>query len=492
MQNFPKIKDFPTLRKLLEEFPESEVFLVGGAVRDTLLGKKITDIDILVRNVEPSNLEDFLAEHGRVVFAGRSFGVWKFNEIGKPRNEIYDIALPRTEFSMHKQGIYKDFKIATNPALRVEEDLKRRDFTINAIAYNLSSERIIDPHDGIGDLKRKTIKCVGDPALRFSEDYSRILRAIRFSIQLGFEIDKPTEKEIKKNITKINNEYKGKRIVPFEIISEEFLKSLKKNPVLTIDKWSELGAASEILPEIEEMKGCAQPENWHNEGDVWTHTRMALKNLYSEEFEKEFPNQEIDLELIVATLFHDIGKPYTIETPEKDKTDRIRFNDHDAIGASITKIVLERIKASSPPDIGIDIENVSWLVKHHMTIVHGDPEFMRPNTIEKYFFKPEKPSKNLLKLMFTDGLSTIGQDGKGLTEKFYKLKKKMEEIKIKTKSQGNTLVKPLVTGDDIIKELKLKPSKKIGQILEKLRTKQLNGEISTREEALSELKKYED
>ena len=186
---FPKLTAFPALASLVEEFPKTEVFLVGGAVRDILLGKKITDIDLLVRNITGDELGDFLAKVGRVLFAGKQFGVWKFNEIGKPRNEVYDIALPRTEFSLHKQGMYRDFTVKTNPRLPIEEDLARRDFTVNAMAYNLATETLIDPHAGQADLNNRLIRSVGAASDRFQEDYSRMLRAIRFSLQLGFAIE---------------------------------------------------------------------------------------------------------------------------------------------------------------------------------------------------------------------------------------------------------------------------------------------------------------
>src|SRR3989338_7043292 len=114
---FPKITAFPALAELVKEYKGAEVYLVGGAGRDILLGKKVTDFDMVVRNVSGDDLEDWLASRGRVVFAGKTFGVWKFNEIGQPKNYIYDISLPRTEFSLHKQGIYKDFKVKTNPKL---------------------------------------------------------------------------------------------------------------------------------------------------------------------------------------------------------------------------------------------------------------------------------------------------------------------------------------------------------------------------------------
>lgn len=485
--NFPKISAFPSLSSLSEEFPKAEIFLVGGAVRDILLGKKVTDIDILARNISAEELEDFLAGHGRVVFAGRRFGVFKFNEIGKPKDEIYDIALPRTEFSMHKQGIYQDFDIKTDPGLPIEKDLERRDFTINAMAYNLITEKLIDPHQGQQDLEDKLIRCVGKPKQRFEEDYSRMLRALRFSLQLDFEIEKNTLAQIKEMMPNINNEIDEKRVLPYEVISEEFLKSLKQNPADTIRLWDSSNALLEYMPELLKMKNCTQPDNWHTEGDAWEHAIMSLEKLYSDEFKKEF-NEKPNLELIIAALFHDIGKPYTIKTPEKDNVDRIRFDEHDLVGAKITKQILERVKISAPPEIGVDPTCVFWLVAHHMLLVHGKPDELNPKTIEKYFFSDRHPSENLMKLIFVDALATIAEDGQPITDLFFKLKERIAQIKKATKSHGTKLAKPLISGHDVMTELNLKPSEKVGKIMQDIRQKQLDGELNTKQDAINYLK----
>ncbi|OJI06886.1 hypothetical protein BK004_01975 [bacterium CG10_46_32] len=485
---FPKLTAFPALASLVEEFPKTEVFLVGGAVRDTLLGKKITDIDLLVRNITGDELGDFLARVGRVVFAGKQFGVWKFNEIGRPREEVYDIALPRTEFSMHKQGIYKDFKVRTNPRLPIEEDLSRRDFTINAMAYNLVEEKLIDPHQGQEDLKNKLIRTVGSSKERFQEDYSRILRAIRFSVQLGFAIEKQTLATATQMMPQINNSIDGKRVLPHEVIAEEFLKSLAANPAKAIMLWDKTHALRETLPEILETKGCVQPDNWHTEGDVWTHTLIALSKLSSEEFKKEFNNEKPDLELVLAVLFHDVGKPYTIKTPEKDGADRIRFDGHDEVGAKVTKEALDRIRISAPPGVGVSADHVAWMISHHMLLVHGKPETLRADTIEKYFFSHRWPSRNFLKLLYVDGIATIGHDGNGMTNLYDTLKERITEIKKKTGSHGTKLVKPLLTGKDVMDTLHREPGPTIGTILQEIRAKQLSGDLTSKADALEYLK----
>lgn len=481
---FPKITAFPALAELASEFKDTCVYLVGGAVRDILLGKKVTDVDLVVRNVSGDELEDFLATRGRVVFAGKTFGVWKFHEIGKPKDEVYDIALPRTEFSLHKQGIYKDFNVQTNPKLPIEDDLGRRDFTVNAMAYDLTAEKLIDKHGGQKDLAAKIIRTVGEPSDRFQEDFSRMLRALRFSLQLGFAIEPKTLNTIKSMVPNLNNELEGKRVLPYEVIAEELLKSLKVDPAKTLDLWDEVGAIGEIMPELLKMKGCPQPENWHTEGDVWEHTRLGLANLSSEKFKKEFGDKAVDLELILAVLFHDAGKPYTIRTPAKDGTDRIRYDEHDTVGADIAKKVLTRLKVAAPPNISAKPNRVAWAVRYHMLAVHGNPADMRPTTIEKYFFSRTQPSQTLLKLMLVDGLATVNQEGNGMSDRFGLVKNRMQEIKMRTNSHGTSLVKALVNGGDIMEKLDIKAGPKIGEILELVRQKQLAGEIKSRSKAL--------
>ncbi len=462
---------------------------MGGSVRDILLGKKITDIDFLVRNVTADELGEFLARHGRVALAGKQFGVWKFNEIGRPRNEVYDIALPRTEFSMHKQGMYRDFAVKTNPRLPVEVDLSRRDFTVNAMAFDLIDEKLIDPHGGGKDLRDKLIRTVDHAADRFQEDYSRMLRAIRFSLQLGFAIEEETLATIKAMLPQINRMVDGKRVLPYEVIAEEFLKSLGADAAEALKRWDATGALAQTIPELLEMKGCSQPENWHTEGDVWEHALLALEKLSSDAFQKEFNGEKPDLELTLAVLFHDIGKPYTVKTPEQDGVARVRFDGHDEVGAKVTREVLNRLRVSAPPDVGTSSDNVVWMVEHHMLLVHGEPEKLRPDTIEKYFFSQNRPSRNFLKLLYIDGAATVGPDGKGMTGLYERMKARIAEIKKQTGSHGLKLAKPLLSGGDVMDALNLAPGPEIGKILEDVRAKQLAGVLKSKADALAYIKK---
>ena len=516
---FLKEKKFDFVNELKKEIPQSEIFLVGGAVRDTLLHRRVNDYDFIVRKVDANNLGKFLSKLGKVELVGKRFGVFKF----WPKNESHnnppiEIALPRREHAFGTGG-YRDVEVQSDPNLSVKEDLSRRDFTINAIALkinNLGKLEIIDPFNGQSDLKRKLIKAVRNPEKRFKEDYSRILRGIRFACQLnnffvkdestaGWKIEEKTWEAIKKNmqfINKINRrleliknglkdepEIVENRIVPYEVIAKELLKSFYFNPVLAFDLYDESGAFKELIPELLKMKNCPQPKNFHSEGDVWTHTRLALEKLSSSKFKKQFGSKHPSEQLILATLFHDIGKPYTIKTPEKDGTDRIRFNKHDTVGAEIAKKICQRLRFSTPQNLGVDSEKISWLVGHHMLLVQGDISKMRSNTIEKYFFNPKNPGEDLLKLSFVDISATIPEVGQPNFDDFYQMINRIDEIK-KLGANKKELPKPILNGNDVIKKFNFKPGPKIGKLLHLLREQQLNGKIKTKEKAIKFLKDY--
>ncbi len=508
-------------KKLLKKYPQAEVYLVGGAVRDAILGVKDNkDLDFVVRGVPIKKLEQFLAKSGWVELLGRNFGVLKFRPAcrrGRPKGlsckngfEPLDIALPRSEFSTGPGG-YKDFKVKFNKDLNIEQDLLRRDFTINAIAVNLfkagshhnllQRQQIIDPFDGFEDIKNKIIRCVGKPKERLSEDYTRILRVARLVCQLDFKIEPKTKAALKKLTPHLNDQRPdGSFIAPREVIAKELLKTIGSDYFKAITLFEELNLFKILLPEILKMKKCPQPKKFHTEGDVWTHTMLALKNLASKRFinfeekiEKLFEikdkNNEImmknKLELILAVLFHDLGKPYTLQTPAKDGVDRIRFNDHDNIGADLVRKIGERLALSAPEKHGIVIENLAWLVRKHMILIQGHPSEFRPTTIEKYFFNPKYPGVNLIKLAWLDISATITARGPLDFNLINALLKRIREMKklVKKKKAAQLLPRPLLDGHEIMKTLKIKPGKRVGEIKNILREKQLVGKIKNKEEA---------
>jgi len=483
---------FSFLQELKENFKESKVYLVGGMVRDISLGNLFgKDFDFVVSGLEADKLEKFLKNFGEVNLVGRNFGVFKFVPQGWS-GEAIDIALPRREHAEGTGG-YRDFAVQSDPKLPIEEDLSRRDFTINAMALEMENGKLVDPFSGIKDLENKIIRAVGDPNERFKEDYSRMLRAIRFACQFNFEIEKETWQAIKKLMPKINSEKKvenkKERIIPYESIAKELTKSLVAHPVKTLELYEESGALQELMPELLQMKNCPQPKEFHAEGDVWEHTKLSLQILKSNKFKEQFPNGEINPELIFALLYHDVGKPKTIRTPEKDGTDRIRFDEHAEVGGVIARKTAERLALAN---FGIKGEKVEWLIKNHMLLLHGNYREMKNSTIEKYFFNKEtgelsENGKNLLRLTFCDASATIPFKGKPDLENFNGMLKRIEELKALTKEK-NRLPKPILNGHEIMEAFNLKPGKKIGEILELLREEQLAGKIKTKEEGLKFLK----
>ena len=239
---------------------------------------------------------------------------------------------------------------------------------------------------------------------------------------------------------------------------------------------------NEGIPELLKMKKCPQPKNFHSEGDVWQHTRLALEIANSKKFEKEF-GEKADAEIIIATLFHDIAKPYTITYPKK-ADERIRFDGHDAKGAQMTKEISERLKLSSykEKNIDVDAERLSWFIKHHILLANGNPKEMRATNIEKYYLRDLKLGRALLALQFSDGSATINPKGEPALKEYKVIKKRIAKL---TRGQKKKkLPDPVLNGNEIMKVLKLKPGKEIGRLILILREAQLSGKVKTKKDAL--------
>ncbi|MBS4013338.1 MAG: HD domain-containing protein [Bacteroidetes bacterium] len=498
---------FSFIEKIEKTEPKAEIYLVGGAVRDLIMNRGTTDLDFIVRNVPAKKLESILTKLGKVNFVGKTFGVFKLNlkdsapfstkNLSQQKEEI-DIALPRTDFAFNTGG-RKDFKIKYNPKLKIEDDLSRRDFTINAMALRITNNKqqitnnkFIDPYDGLQDLNKKIIRTVGKPEERFREDYSRMLRGVRIACELEFSIEPKTWLAIKKHIKHLNDQKNNKEmIVPREVIAKELIKAFLTNPSQAFDFFNQAGIFKVLMPEVEKMKSCPQPKEFHSEGDVFVHTKMALKALFSPVFQKEFPKEKNDSNLIMALLFHDIGKPLTTQTPEKHGTDRIRANNHDVIGAQIADKLITKLKLSSPAKIGLEPKKVIWLIKNHLIMLHIKKSLqeVKSSTLEKYFFSQEMPSQDLLKLILADTLACRPKGLKGpILKDYYQLKKRLKKLTLLSKKK-KVLPPPILNGHEIINLLKLNSSPKIGKIKEELRIAQLNQKIKNKKEAKKFLKR---
>lgn len=549
-------KELSFINNLHADFPKATVFLVGGATRDivagiskseTLNSKKILnskfkiqntipaeDLDFVVEGIDKKELEKFLNTQGRVKdVESRAFGVFKFvpkqqtvtskqlpadsqkplaklkADSRKLEAEPLDISIPRSD-KWIGEG-YKDIEIKTQ-GLKLYDDLSRRDFTINAMAINLRTAELIDKFEGQKDLQDRTIRAVGKPEERFKEDPSRILRGIRFAVQLGFKIEKKTIKAMKKIAGEIRKPLKiktgirnsksetnskfqilnAKFRVSEEVVAKEFLKSLDKGAKKTIILYDEIGLLPILFPEIEAMKGVEQPKNFHSEGDVYKHTLISLEKLKQARPVISQKPIKHSINLKLACLFHDIGKPETF-TPPAFKNDRIHFNEHDEIGAKIAKRIIKRLKLSSMPKdskLHVDKEIVDFLVRKHMILITAKPDEMKLSTFEKYFFREDDAGDELLMLSWADISATIPPSGNPDFSVYDAYVCKIEEIRrvMKARKTERTLSAPLVNGHEVMRALNIKSGPEVGAVLARAREMQLRGVIKTKEEAIKAIK----
>lgn len=472
-------------------FPKGELYLVGGTLRDVMLGRDgHKDFDLVSRLVEPERLEKFLGRLGRVDLVGKRFGVWKF--VPKGESKAIDIALPRTEHSFNSGG-YRDVSVDSDPNLEIEKDLARRDFTVNAMALRLTPKvELVDPFDGGKDLKAKLMRTVGEPLDRFKEDYSRMLRGIRFACQLGFAIEDHAMGGIKAFMPRMNDYHStplgNMRVVATEIIARELTKALVADPIRAFDLWNESGAVQCLMPELLAMRGCIQPPNHHSEGDVWAHTRLALTKLGDAGFKERFGENATAL-VHFAVLFHDIAKPVTMQTPEEHGTDRIRYNNHDRIGGDMAEDIARRLTLSAAEGYGIDTEKLGWIIRHHLFTLQGNIDEIRPGTLEKYFFNPNLPGRELLMTIYCDSMATVPEGGMK-PDHLKHLDRLMERVdELAAMGAGNKLPAPILDGGSIMKLLKIGPGPEVGRIIASLREAQLEGKVKNRQEAERFIKK---
>ncbi len=486
-----KRPDLAFLSALARRFPQAEVYLVGGAVRDAMLGRETKDLDFVVRGVPGDELERFLSGLGRVNFVGKTFGVYKFVPPGGDPQEPFDVALPRTEHSESLSGAYREFAVQSDPTLRIEDDLSRRDYTVNAMALNVLTEELVDPFGGKADACARRLRAVGEPDRRFAEDYSRMLRGLRLACQLGFEWDAGTWASLVRLMRHINATRGKEFIVPRETVGRELVRAFVTDPVKALDLWDSSGAVAAVLPELLPMKDCPQPPNYHAEGDVWTHTRLALQRLWSPEFSAEWAGKRPDAEVIFAVLLHDVAKPVTITTPEKDGADRIRFNNHDNVGARMAREICERVKLSQFPresDWHVDSDRLGWLVAHHLLLVHGAIEDMKNSTIERYFFADPKAGEQLLMVMWADGSATVPPSGTPDLTNYRSMRGRIAKLSELGRTRKG-LPPPLIDGRRIMAEFGVPPGPTVGRYLALVREAQLAGEVATADEAMAWLKR---
>ncbi len=412
-------------------------YFAGGSIRDALRNIPPKDIDIAT-SARPEQVQEIFH---RTIPVGVQFGVVRV----LAAEMEFEVATFRSD------GVYLDGRHPSEVRFSTpEQDALRRDFTINGMFYDPLNDKILDYVNGRKDLSRKLIRAIGQPSERFAEDRLRMLRAIRFASTLEFAIESDTWSAVKADAGAI-------AIVSPERVRDELLKILgSPNRLRGFDLLDKSGLLSVIIPEVAALKGCEQPEQFHPEGDVFVHTRLMLSLLA--------PNASATQ--VFAVLLHDIGKPPTRSFDPLDQ--RIRFNGHDKVGAEMAEAVMMRLRF---PRHEIDL--VVEAVRNHM--VFKDVQQMRPARLRRFMARPHFGIE--LELHRVDCAGSHGD-----LENYQFLVHKASEF-----AREPLIPPPLVRGDDLV-SMGLKPGPRIGELLEAVQTAQLEGEITTRAEALELLR----
>lgn len=420
------------VKRLREEGYES--YLAGGCVRDFLLNKTPQDYDIAT-SARPEDVQRIFP---RTIPVGAQFGVVLVMLDG----QSFEVA------SFRFDGPYLDGRRPSQVRYgTLQEDIFRRDFTINGMVYDPVENRVIDLVEGKRDLARRCIRAIGDPRQRFEEDRLRMVRAIRFAASLNFDIDSLTLDAIKQSAPMITQ-------ISAERIGEEITRILTEGGARRgFELLDETGLLRILLPEIEEMKGVEQSPEHHPEGDVFKHTLLTLCHL-------EKPTET----LAYGCLLHDVGKPVCF----RKEADRITFYGHTDRGAEMAQAILKRLKRGRAV-----WERVAYLVKNHLR--HTQAPKMRLSTLKR--FLREEGIDELLELARVDALSSSGD------LQYYHFcqerRSQMQEEEIRPE--------PLLRGTDLI-AMGYIPGPIFAEILRGVEDAQLGGELTSRQEAIEWVK----
>lgn len=435
------------LSELTHDFRDVEVFFVGGAPRDWMLHRQMdhVDFDLVIRKIPLEQLIEWLQKHGSVDVVGKTFGVLKF----RPRLEppllmkeraggevCIDIALPRTEQSTpQSQGGYRDISVQSDENLPIEDDLSRRDFTVNAMALRYHTHELIDPFGGVQDLEKRVLRAVGDPTLRFKEDLTRILRGLRLACSLDFDIEQNTLVSMKALIPELNQLRSenglSRYVVSRETIGDELSKAFFANPAKTIQLLQELGILEELFP------------------SVWRHLHVDAH--YLDPVVRSKPNQ---LEHTIILLLRGL-------TVDEART-TLSFSG------------LDTIDKQSPRRL--DVEHILWMIQRLQQ--HLTPQniaVMRASHFEKQF----------LGARGTQHMTLLDHLGHGSVVDA--AKKRRETICTNWNCDDTEPIPSLVNGDDVLRQ-GIPAGARVREILELIRDQQLDGHILTREAAIRFIK----
>ena len=412
-------------------------YLAGGCVRDHLLGKPPQDYDIAT-DARPETVQEIFP---RTLAVGTQFGVILVIIDGEP----FEVATFRHD------GPYLDGRRPSHVRFAsLQEDILRRDFTINGMMYDPVADRVIDLVGGRDDLSRRVVRAIGAPQARFQEDRLRMVRAVRFAAGLGFAIEEETLRAIAEQAAGITQ-------ISWERIGEEVTRILTEGGAKKgFELLDATGLLRAIFPEIEAMKGVEQTPDFHPEGDVFTHTLLMLGHL------APYPSES----LAYGCLLHDIAKPVCV----KREAGRVTFYGHSEKGAEIAVEILKRLKRSRAV-----WERAAYLVKSHLR--HTQAPKMRLSTLKR--FLGEEGIEELLELTRIDALSANGD-----LQYYDFCRRKMAELKAE-----QIHPEPLLRGRELI-EMGFTPGPLFQKILHQVEEAQLEGELRTKEQAKAWVMKH--
>ncbi len=417
-----------------------QAYFVGGCVRDILLGREPADYDVAT-DATPDRVQQLFPNSLAV---GAKFGVIVVTEnSGESADLQVEVATFRSDVG-YSDGRHPDHVVyAKSP----QEDVKRRDFTVNALLFDPQTEEVLDFVGGRDDLRSGIIRAIGHPSDRLNEDKLRMVRAVRFAARFRYAIEGRTFSAIQELAPQIHQ-------VSPERLRDELTKLLTEGAARRAFEFlDETRLLPELLPEIARMKGVEQPPEYHPEGDVWKHTLLMIEGLPAGS-----PRT-----LAWGVLLHDVGKPSTF-TPPSGPGDRIRFSEHAEIGTRMAEEICRRLRFSND-----DTDQIAALVANHMRF--KDVLQMKPATLKRFVRMPR--FEEHLQLHRLDCLSSHGHlDNYEFVRRFL------------TETPPEQVRPPrLLDGDDLI-GLGLRPGPQFTAILERVEEAQLDGTVNDREGAL--------
>jgi len=412
-----------------------EAYFVGGCVRDFVMGVIPDDYDIVTSALP----DQVMALFNRTVAIGAKFGVIAVIVEG----HSYEVATFRSD------DVYIDGRRPSDVHFTcAKEDVFRRDFTVNGLLMDPVTGEITDYVDGLADIRKKIIRTIGDPNQRFQEDHLRMLRAIRFTANLNFSLDSSTQEAIAENVAEI-------KTISAERLCDELSKLLTRGGARRgLELMVQTGMLQEILPEVDALKGVEQPPRFHPEGDVWQHTLMMLEVLSNEN------KAMVNPVLAWGVLLHDVGKPVSRSEDEKG----VHFYGHVQQGEKIADEIMQRLKFSRAQR-----EAVLNLIGQHMNFMNVQK--MRPSRLKRFLRMPDFDLH--LELHRLDCLASHG-----MLDNYEFCRNQLENLTVEELHPPR-----LITGDDLI-ALGIPPGKIIGDILRALEDEQMEGRISSRDEAI--------